>query len=79
MNESNSINKNISGKNLFEGLAKIKMIDAPEDFSTNFGAYGIDGLSENEIMLLLAYRQLSKEEQQQVLELIASFGQENLK
>ena len=75
MNESNSINKNIPGRNLFKALMAIPSIEAPEDFSTNFAAYG--ELSETEIMLLLAWRKLSNEQQQQVLELIGSFGQKN--
>ena len=34
-----SINKNIKGKNLFRELKKIKIANAPEDFSTNFDSH----------------------------------------
>ncbi len=34
--DESSINKNIKGKKLFQELKKIKIVDAPRDFSTNF-------------------------------------------
>ncbi len=63
-----------SERNLMERLKEIKCIDAPADFSTNFAAYGVDGLAENEIILLLIWRKLNSEQQQQVLEFIQNLN-----
>lgn len=73
--KENSANYSNEKKFLLRELRRIKTIEAPADFSTNFAAYS--NLSDREIALLAVWRNLNLQQQDEIFELIASFGKKN--